>query len=90
MRNFWIECEIDGKKTKLASGPRAKDGGFELTVKVRSNGESLRAVEIRGFVHSVTGKLILDVREFEPVGNIHNAYVTSTRVKRSNESEYTR
>ena len=79
MRNFWIEAEIDGKKTKLASGPRAKDGGFELTVKVRSNGESLRAVEIRGFVHSVTGKLILDVREFE-----------QGRVKRSNESEYTR
>ena len=46
MRNFWIECEIDGKKTKLASGPRAKDGGMHIELFQRIGGESVKIVDI--------------------------------------------
>ena len=48
MRNFWIEATIDGKKTKLASGPRSKDGGFELFIYQRVNGESVNVLTVTG------------------------------------------
>ena len=48
VRNFWIEVEVDGRKTPVALGPVAKDGGFELTVYVRDAGESVEAATIVG------------------------------------------
>ena len=52
VRNFWIELDVDGKRERIAAGPRAKDGGFSLTVKVRHLGEVLDALEIEGMAHS--------------------------------------
>ena len=60
LRNWWIECEIDGRKTKLTGGPRAKDGGFKLTIRQRNKGQSVVAAHVRGFVHA-NGKLYLQV-----------------------------
>jgi hypothetical protein len=48
MRNFWIEGIIDGRQEKLTGGPRAKEGGFDLTIYMRDNGESKRVLDIRG------------------------------------------
>ena len=49
VRNFWIELEVDGKKHKVATGPRRSDGGFTMTIKVRENGEvSNRRIYISG------------------------------------------
>ena len=48
LRNWWIEVEIDGRKTKLVGGPRAKDGGFNLKIYQRSYGRSILSVEISG------------------------------------------
>ena len=59
MRNFWIEATIDGKKTKLASGPRAKDGGFELTVRMRDKGTSVVGATVTGWVMH-DGRLALE------------------------------
>lgn len=39
VRNFWIELEIDGRKTKVATGPRSRDGGFNLKVLMREKGQ---------------------------------------------------
>jgi len=49
VRNFWIELEVDGKKTKIATGPVSKGGGFSLTVKMRDRGEIITALEAYGF-----------------------------------------
>ena len=49
-RNFWIECDIDGRKTRLEGGPRRKDGGFELTIWQRSEGGRMKAFAVQGFV----------------------------------------
>lgn len=38
-RNFWIELSIDGKKTKVAAGPRSRSGGFRCRVLQRADGE---------------------------------------------------
>lgn len=50
IRNWWIEVEIEGRKTKLTGGPRAKDGGFTLVVRQRDDGESIAFVRIDGIV----------------------------------------
>lgn len=46
LRNFYVEVEIDGRKTDLAGGPQAKDGGMYITLYQRDNGSKLKAVTI--------------------------------------------
>lgn len=38
VRNFWIEAEIDGRKTDLSGGPRAKDGEMRIVISQREEG----------------------------------------------------
>lgn len=51
MRNFWLDGRIDGRKTPVTGGPRGAGGGFDLTIRVRENGESRPAVRIKGWVN---------------------------------------
>ncbi len=52
VRNFWIEIEVDGKKEKIATGPKAADGGFTMKIFVRENGNvSDNAVLISGTIN---------------------------------------
>jgi len=46
IRNFYAQAHIDGSKTILRGGPRCKDGGMELTLYVRQEGEIKTALEI--------------------------------------------
>lgn len=60
VRNFWLDAHIDGRRSSFASGPRARDGGFELVILSRDQGEVSRSVlHIRGRSHD--GKLIVTV-----------------------------
>ena len=45
-RNFWIEAEVEGRKTSLAGGPRSKDGGMDVFLTVREDGGIREAVRI--------------------------------------------
>ena len=57
VRNFWIELEVDGRRTKVACGPAARDGGFTLTISMRNRGNVVRDVlEVRGLADD-SGKL---------------------------------
>jgi len=58
VRNFWIECDIDGRENVLAGGPKAKDGGFTLTVKMRDEGGISTPLRIDGYART-DGKLVL-------------------------------
>jgi hypothetical protein len=62
LRNFWITAKIDGQKTKIAGGPRAKDGGFELTILMRDDGEKIHGLTVEGYA-SEDGRLRLVARE---------------------------
>ena len=62
VRNFWLEADIDGRRTDLAGGPRAKDGGFSATVFVRQHGSIAKALTISGFT-GADGQLRVDVRD---------------------------
>lgn len=59
VRNFWIEADIDGIASRVATGPRAKDGGFSLTVKQRDGGGIITALKVRGWIDS-TGVIRLE------------------------------
>lgn len=58
VRNFWLELSVDGKRTDIATGPVSKDGGFFLTIKQRSSGAIVRAMDVRGFLDD--GMLVLE------------------------------
>jgi len=62
VRNFWIDVEVDGKPTKVGTGPRGRDGGFAATIYMREKGEVVRALEIMGSVGG-NGRLVLLVTE---------------------------
>lgn len=46
VRNFWVECNIDGRSTSLTGGPQAKDGGMVITIKQRNEGGIITAMDI--------------------------------------------
>ena len=66
VRNFWVELDVDGRKSKVAAGPVSKDGGFNLTVKMRDGGEIIKPLAVRGWVR-VGGKLALFINGEEHI-----------------------
>ena len=60
VRNYWIEAEVDGLKTPIATGPRSRIGGFDLTIKMREHGWIKDAVAITGRVDK-DGNLVLSI-----------------------------
>ena len=51
VRNWWIEADVDGRKTPLSGGPRSKDGGFQLTIYQRVKGNIDNPNRISGFTN---------------------------------------
>jgi len=46
VQNFHVMAKIDGRDTVLRGGPRNKDGGMDITVLMRDEGEKVEAVSI--------------------------------------------
>ena len=46
VRNFWIEVEVDGRRTKLCGGPANKQGGMTIRLYQRDNGAITQPVTI--------------------------------------------
>lgn len=65
VRNFWVELRVDGKQTRIETGPQAKDGGFELVVLQRDQSSIIRALEVSGRVTS-DGRIVLLAESFKP------------------------
>ena len=63
LRNFWIELEVDGRKTKIATGPPAKNGGFALRVFQRAGNTSRLALEVDGNAFP-SGAVTLEVHTY--------------------------
>lgn len=61
VRNFWITLSVDGSQKTIATGPRAKDGGFDLQIKQRSAGGIELTADIIGRV-TTDGQIVLSVR----------------------------
>lgn len=68
VRNFWIVVNVDGRERLVEAGPKAKDGGFKVTVYQREKGDvSRKTVEIIGRAtndgHLVTTTSVNEERE---------------------------
>jgi len=57
VRNFWIDARVDGRPNDLGFGPKAKDGGFEMTVYIRGEGTVYEGITLRGYESA--GQLVL-------------------------------
>ena len=59
VRNFWVDADIDGRKTMLSGGPASKEGGMGVVIKQRSNGGIVTAFKVN--CYEVDGELIAEV-----------------------------
>ncbi len=73
VRNFWVDACIDGRQTDVGTGPRAKDGGMEVTLYQRENGSISTALRIACRVNWA-GQLVTTVRN--PNGEVVFEFVT--------------
>jgi len=48
VRNFWLEIQIDGRKTRIACGPQKKDGGFSICILQRDKGQIATGAYVEG------------------------------------------
>lgn len=62
VRNFWIETLIDGQRTAVRGGPAAKDGGFDMMIYQRDDGNVVDVLTVLGRVRH-DGVLELIVRQ---------------------------
>lgn len=60
VRNFWLEANINGYKSKVQGGPRRKEDGMEVTIYQRDNGEISTAFHVNCKV-TPSGKLMTSV-----------------------------
>jgi len=71
VRNFWIELDVDGRKHRIATGPKGSGGGFRLVIRHRANGRICPVRhEVRGFL-TPEGRAHLRVsrgQTMEPIG----------------------
>jgi len=62
VRNFWLNADIDGRRSRFASGPRARDGGFRLDIYHRERGDiSPKPLRVSG--RCVKGTLSVTVED---------------------------
>ena len=67
MRNFYMESQVDGRKTLITGGPRTKDGGMVITLYQKEKGESVEILDVSSSVLQ-NGKLrtIIRMKGVEP------------------------
>lgn len=59
VRNFWVDANIDGRKTMLSGGPTSKEGGMCVVIKQRSNGGIVKAAVVHCYEEG--GSLVTDI-----------------------------
>jgi len=58
VRNFWIDADIDGRKTELSGGPASKEGGMTVVIKQRDEGNIVRALKV--YCYESDGELFME------------------------------
>lgn len=76
-KNFYISANIDGRKTQLTGGPQSKDGGFRLSIYIRSRGNIKRAFNIDGYARA-DGTLHLEAQNMLDDPEANNTLIVET------------
>lgn len=63
LRNFWVELDTDGNRTRTATGPRSKDGGLHVRLSMRDQGASKLVLEV--LCYEDRGRLYVDVLDVD-------------------------
>jgi hypothetical protein len=63
VRNFWVAGDVDGRRSRITGGPRARDGGISLTLFQRNKGCVAEVLKMKCLARE-DGTLSLEV---EPV-----------------------
>lgn len=87
-RNFWITADVDGRKGEIATGPRSKDGGFSLTVAMRSEGKITRPLTITGEVRG--GYLLVLTARYRQDGDRAETVLIEHQTLRDSETKTTK
>ena len=72
VRNFWVEAEVDGRKTPIAFGTQGEGDGFHLTVYMRNKGEVEAVLGLQGKVVGKNLELWIDSSEVGEEGQEAN------------------
>jgi hypothetical protein len=65
VRNFYLEADVEGRKTKLRGGPARKDGSMTVTLTQRDEGSIKDTVEIICLTRA-DGTLMTTVHQIGP------------------------
>ena len=63
VRNFWLKADVDGRATTASCGPVSKDGGMDIRLYQRENGNSVPVLTV--LCREDNGKLKTTVRDRE-------------------------
>lgn len=63
VRNFWIDLSVDGRDSRIKTGPVRKDDGFDMTIRMRAQGGISDTVLLISGTASVDGALELTAVE---------------------------
>ena len=76
VRNFWLDGHVDGSQSDIATGPKSIDGGFNLHILQRSDGDVLPVINIDGYYVSDG---VLKLRVWDVQRNVMLAEVETKR-----------
>lgn len=51
VRNFYVDCKIDGRSTTLTGGPQNKEGGMRLVITQRNNKGIVKAITVECYAY---------------------------------------
>lgn len=76
VRNAWIQVRVDGRKSEIATGPRARNGGMIARFYVRHNGSVTPSVTVETMADDPTDPDRLTLRIWAPDGALIYAHET--------------
>ena len=69
VRPSWIELEVEGRKSNIATGPVARNGNMYAKFFVRENGQIINCLNVNFFANGETVKVVIGLdTDFKPNG----------------------
>ena len=72
VRPSWINVEIEGKQTDIASGPRSRNGDMYVTIYVRNEGYVHKLMDVNLLANTAMVTALIDIDGLEPIRKEYN------------------
>ena len=68
VRPSWVELEVEGRKSNIATGPVARNGNMYATFYVREEGQIKKCITVEFFANGETVKVQITLdKNFKPL-----------------------